>query len=430
MSEATRKDGDVTSRPDDGSPLDTAEPTDQPTSVAEPTPADPPARSGPSARAQWWRATKIAGAIWLVFTVLRYLVASVTEFFFQPDHGRLTQGVVGILKLPSTFDSGYYAAIGRYGYFGEIGSPIWQAFFPGYPLTMRAVAAGFTFEVSDGRLFVAGAGVSAVCSLIATVVVYRLAESAGARRAGVCAALLLMLWPTSAFLTATYSESLYLALAVGAWWNALKGRWWVAGLLCAYASFTRINGVFLAIALLVLLLVRVTRKQDTFRFHKLIAVALGVTGAAAYLIYLWVETGDPQAWQHAQLEGWGRMTVWPWTSLKNTVDAIVNIDDPLRQAQWLIDIFAVGFCLLAAAYMVYRRYWPELTLTLITVGVLASSFNYMSIMRNTLTIFPLFVIGGGILARRREWFTAMVLTLSGVWMVGTTVLFTLSKWAG
>jgi len=74
--------------------------------------------------------------------------------------------------------------------------------------------------------------------------------------------------------------------------------------------------------------------------------------------------------------------------------------------------------------------WPELTLTLITVGVLASSFNYMSILRNTLTIFPLFVIGGGILARRREWFTAMVLTLSGVWMVGTTMLFTLSKWAG
>ena len=54
----------------------------------------------------------------------------------------------------------------------------------------------------------------------------------------------------------------------------------------------------------------------------------------------------------------------------------------------------------------------------------------MSIMRNTLTIFPIFVIGGGILARRREWFTAMVLTLSGVWMVGTTVLFTLTKWAG
>lgn len=389
-----------------------------------------PPTSAPSARSQWWVATRIAGAIWLIFTAVRYLIATATEYLFQPDHGRLAQGIVGVLKLPFTFDSGYFAAIARYGYFGEVGAPEWQAFFPGYPVLMRAASAAATFQVTDGRLMVAGAFISAVCSLIATVVVFRLAESAGALRAGVCAALLLMLWPAATFLTAAYSESLYLALAVGAWWNALKGRWWIAGLLCAYASFTRINGVFLAAALLVLLLVRVARKQERFRFHQLIAVGVGFTGAAAYLIYLWVMTGNPRAWQAAQLKGWGRETVWPWTSLKNTVDALIGIDDPLRQAQWAIDIVAVTFCLIAAVYMIYRRYWPELTLLLLTVGVLASSFNYMSIMRNTLTIFPLFIIGGGILARRREWFTAMVLTLSGVWMVGTTVLFTLTKWAG
>jgi preprotein translocase subunit Sss1 len=398
-----------------------------PVAVSEPAAPAPPTAS---ARAEWWAATRIAGAIWLIFTLLRYLVAAVTEYMFQPDHGRLAQGLVGLLKLPFTFDSGYYAAIARYGYFGEIGSPIWQAFFPGYPVVMRAVSAGTTFQVTDGRLMVAGSFISAVCSLVATVVVYRLAAATGERRAGTCAALLLMLWPTATFLTAAYSESLYLALAVGAWWNALKGRWWVAGLLCAYASFTRINGVFLAVALLVLLLVRVARKEERFRFHKLLAVAFGIAGAAGYLIYLWMITGNPRAWQDAQLEGWGRQTVWPWTSLKNTLDGLVGIDDPLRQAQWAIDIFAVAFCLLAAGYMIYRRYWPELTLTLITVGILASSFNYMSIMRNTLTIFPLFVIGGGILARRPEWFTAMVLTLSGVWMIATTVLFTLTEWAG
>lgn len=397
--------------------------------------ADPAAPPEPAIRGPWWHAwwpaTKVAGGIWLIFTAVRYLVAAVTEYFFQPDHGRLAQGLVGVLKLPFAFDASYFAAIARYGYFGEADPPsIWQAFFPGYPLVIRAVSAGSTFQVTDGRLQVSGALISAICSLIATVVVFRLAESTGARRAGVCAALLLMLWPTATFLTAAYSESLYLALAVGAWWNALKGRWWVAGLLCAYASFTRINGVFLATALLVLLLTRVARGQERFRFHKLIAVGIGLAGAATYLGYLWVVTGNPRAWQDAQVEGWGRLTVGPWTALTNTLSAMVGIDDPTRQLQWGIDVAAVAFCLLAAVYLTYRRYWPELTLTLITVGVLATSFNYMSIMRNTLTIFPLFVIGGGILARRREWFTAMVLTLSGVWMIGTTVLFTLAKWAG
>lgn len=179
-----------------------------------------------------------------------------------------------------------------------------------------------------------------------------------------------------------------------------------------------------------LLLVRVARRQETFRVHKVVAVGVGALGAVAYLGYLWVRTGDPLAWQHAQTEGWGRTTVAPWTSLVNTVEAIGSVSDPFQRSQFIIDVAAVGLCLLAAGYMIYRRYWAELTLTLITVLVLASNASYLSIMRNTLTIFPLFVIGGAILARRREWVTSMVLTLSGVWMVATTALFTLTQWVG
>jgi len=193
---------------------------------------------------------------------------------------------------------------------------------------------------------------------------------------------------------------------------------------------TRVNGVFLAVALLVLLLVRCARRQETFRFHKLLAVGVGFLGAAGYLGYLWLKTGDIQAWQHAQTLGWGRETVAPWTSLTNTITAFQTVADPFQRAQWAIDIAAVTLCLFAAGYMAYHRYWAELTLTIITVLVLASNASYLSIMRNTLTIFPLFVIGGVILARRREWITSMVLTLSGVWMIGTTALFTLTKWVG
>jgi hypothetical protein len=122
--------------------------------------------------------------------------------------------------------------------------------------------------------------------------------------------------------------------------------------------------------------------------------------------------------------------VAPWTSLTNTITAFQTVADPFQRAQWAIDIAAVTLCLFAAGYMAYHRYWAELTLTIITVLVLASNASYLSIMRNTLTIFPLFVIGGVILARRREWITSMVLTLSGVWMIGTTALFTLTKWVG
>jgi hypothetical protein len=298
-------------------------------------------------------------------------------------------------------------------------------------LAMRWLAGALTFSApTDGRLVITGMLINQVCSLFATVVIYRLAELHGGRRAGVFAALLLMTWPTAIFLNAVYSESLYLALAVGAWWSALRGRWWWAGLLCAGASFTRVNGLFLVAALLVMLLVKVHRCQERFSIWKVVALGLGVSGTAAYLLYLWVQTGDMLAWQHAQDEGWARRTVWPWTALTNTIDAIRGIDDFFRRAQWLIDMAMTVLGLLAAVYMAVRRFWPELTLTIITFAALLSSTNHLSIARSMLTIFPIFVLGGGILARRPEWVSTLVLTLSGVWMVATTVLFTMTLWVG
>jgi hypothetical protein len=379
----------------------------------------------------WPQAIARAGLIWVAFTALRWVVALVTEYL-QPDHGRLAQGPLGLLKLGATWDSGYFVAVGRYGYFSEINQPdIWQAFFPGFPLAMRWLSGALTFSApTDGRLVITGTLISQVCSLFVTVVIYRLAEQHGGRRAGVFAALLLMTWPTAIFLNAVYSESLYLAFAVGAWWAALRGRWWWAGLLCAGASFTRVNGLFLVAALLVMLLVKVYRGQERFSIWKVVALALGGTGTAAYLLYLWRVTGDLMAWQHAQDKGWARRTVWPWTAFTNTIDAIRGVDDVFRRAQWLIDMAMSVLGLLAAIYMAVRRYWAELALTIITFAVLLSSTNYLSIARSTLTIFPIFILGGGILARRPEWVSTVVLTLSGVWMLASTVLFTMTIWVG
>jgi hypothetical protein len=119
--------------------------------------------------------------------------------------------------------------------------------------------------------------------------------------------------------------------------------------------------------------------------------------------------------------------------LDNTTDAIQGVDDFFGRAQWLIDMAMTVLGLLAAVYMAVHRFWPELMLIIITFAVLLSSTNDLSIARSTLTIFPIFVLGGGILARRPEWVSTLVLTLSGsgwVWMVAITVLFTMTLWVG
>ena len=185
-------------------------------------------------------------------------------------------------------------------------APIRQAFFPGYPSTLRVLSELYTGATDEQGLHLAAFTVTTISSFIATVLVYRLAAERLDRRAGALAALLLMAWPSATFLTIYYSEALYLALATAAWYCATRGWWWAAGLLCAGASFTRINGVFLVAALLVMLLVAVHRGQERFGWSKLLAVATGFVGAAVYQLHLWRLTGDLFAWSHAQTKGWGQ----------------------------------------------------------------------------------------------------------------------------
>lgn len=379
----------------------------------------------------WRQALFRSGVIWASFTALRLVVALGVEYYGKPDHGRLRDGFYGLLTITATWDSGYYVSISEIGYFGSAQPSQWQAFFPGMPLAMRFVNHLATWHAGTYfRLTVAGLVIALICSLIATVLLYRITELWFGSRAAVCATVMLMAWPAATFLSSVYSESLYLALALAAWWFGLRRQWLLAGVLCAGASMTRVNGVLLMFALYVMLGLSVRHGHERFRFWKLGALALGGTGALGYLTYLWTNTGDLFAWQHAEDVGWARRPVTPWAGLTNTIDAIHGVDSPPRRFQWVADIATVALGLAASTYFAVKRYLPEFTLTALTFGILVTSTNYLSILRSTLTVFPIFIVGGALLARQREWLTSALLTLSALWMVGTTMLFTLSIWAG
>ncbi len=375
----------------------------------------------------WRRTIGAAALIWLIFTTLRWIVLGAARLLSgQP------WGPAGVLSFPGAFDAGHFESIAINGYTddGDI-APIRQAFFPGYPGLLRVLSSLMTGGVDVAGTHLAAFVVTTLGSLTATVLVYRITEEQFGPRAGALAALLLMAWPSSTFLTIYYSESLYLALATGAWYCATRRWWWAAGLLCAAASLTRINGVFLAFALIVMLLVAVHRGQVRFAWWKLAVLTFGFAGAGVYLLYLWRLTGDPLAWSHAQTKGWGRENVPPWTGLLNTFKHYsLPTTDNFMRLQLTADLVAVSAGVVAMVWMGLRRYWAELTLTALTFAVLTTSTVYWSITRNTLTIFPLFILGGAVLARRRGWVSVVVLGLGTAWMLLLTVFVAMSKWAG
>jgi hypothetical protein len=171
------------------------------------------------------------------------------------QHAQLTHGfgwLGNLLVAPAArWDAGWYLLIVRQGYKPELGAATAPrgAFFPLYPMLVRALS---TLLISP---VVAGVLVSTLALALALYGLHRLtALETGTREVARLAVLLTAFAPMAFFFSAIYGESLYLALSVGVFWYARKGRWAVTGVLGVLASATRPTGVLLAAPALILYL--------------------------------------------------------------------------------------------------------------------------------------------------------------------------------
>jgi hypothetical protein len=239
------------------------------------------------------------------------------------------------------WDAAWYLVIARYGYRPDLGpyTSSRDAFFPLYPLGVRAIG------VIGVPLVLAGVLLSTAALALALYGIHRLttlelgsatararqtlwgarARPVGSSPAQVArlAVLVTALAPMAFFLSAVYSESLYLALSVGLFYAARRGRFLAAGVLAALAAATRSAGVVLLLPALMLYVYgpREDRPPDfaaarglaaRYRLRKdVLWLALAPLGLLAYMLYLSLAGGDALAPFHAQ-DVWGRHFAGPY----------------------------------------------------------------------------------------------------------------------
>ncbi|HEY5199042.1 MAG TPA: mannosyltransferase family protein [Solirubrobacteraceae bacterium] len=152
-------------------------------------------------------------------------------------------GLRDALAAPfARWDSVWYLTIAQHGYTPGP-SP---AFFPLYPLLVAGVGA-----LGPG-LLVGGVLVSLAAMLVALRLLWRLTElelGRAQRDVADLAVFAVALGPMAFFFSAVYSESLYLALTLGAFLSARQERWARAGLLGALAAATRSSGLLVIVGL-------------------------------------------------------------------------------------------------------------------------------------------------------------------------------------
>jgi Mannosyltransferase (PIG-V) len=301
------------------------------------------------------------------------------------------------------WDSGWFLRIADHGY--DI--PATSAFFPAYPLVARAVG------VLLGSTLVAAVLVALVAAGIAAVLVWRIARAAAGEGVAGDAVLLLALYPSALVFTGAYSDGLFLAFAAGSVLAAMRGRGWTAGVLGGLAVGTRLFGLALVPALLVLLWPRDRSRRELVRSAPvlLLPAALGL-----YCLYLDHRFGDPFAFANAQSLYWLRETspLGPIGGLWDSISAAYHgaaelarhlprrlgepegFPDRDRFALWNV----LHLLLLAAAlwltWFAWRRLGPALGLYAVGIDAAVLSgthefFPLASLPRYLLANFPLFI---------------------------------------
>ena len=368
------------------------------------------------------------------------------------------EGLWEMLFHPLTqWDAGWLLAVANDGYSVPTGAveevQSTTAFFPLYPLLVRALG----LDGGIGVLIVAAHVLSAGALLAALYLLHRLTTIELGRDAARATVLLLAFFPTAFFFSAPYTESLFLALAVGCLYAARTDHWAVAGLLAGLATATRNTGVALLPALLVMYLYgpraagaaavqRARRFMPRFRPRpNVMWLGLGLAGVGGFTLYLELEFGDGLRWVENQ-EAWRKdnaLLSGTWRGVDAAVAGAGDIvggersewppgaNDPYRLAAHdILNVVVLAAAVAAlvgvarrlpAAYLVYA-----LAALVPAVSSPEEAEALKSFARYVLVIFPLFMWAGLKLAMP-EW-TLRAVAVSGLGLGLLTAQFATVQW--
>ena len=313
------------------------------------------------------------------------------------------------------WDFGYYQKIAEFGYEARDGT---LAFYPLFPCLLRLVA------YISGSYLAAGLIVSGIASIAAALLLRRLVQLDYDSEVAMRSVWFFLIFPTAYFLHVGYSESLFLALALGSVLAARTSRWGLAGLLGAFCWLTRATGAVLVPTLAVE--AAQTYSTDRRWNPRWLWIALVPTGFAAYLLLNWRVTGDALAFLQTRKVSFEQSFALPWAGIWKMLRAHY----PTPNEAEMVGVQELAFLALGLICTIisWIKLRPMYAAWMTGNLILFASVNYFrSIPRYTLTMFPIFILFG-LLSQNRFW--AGILTVwSLLFFALFAVLFARGEWA-
>ncbi len=268
------------------------------------------------------------------------------------------------------------------------------AFLPLYSILIRLVVV-----FCNGNYVLAALLVSNVCCLLVFVLFYQLImiewkDRGLARRALIC----LVAFPTSYYLLAGYSESLFLALVIGAFVLALRQQWVWVGLLAFLIALTRLQGFVVALPLTCLAYVRFRPTHIRGWLIRSTIILGAAAGIGLYFGYLNLHHLSLATVYTTEWKSWMN---WPWSSVQTYLVRLFNSQTFGYENNNALALIVFALLTLYVLLRLPRAYalYTVSTLVIFLMRYYETS-QLESMTRYVLQLFPCFIAAGMLLRRR------------------------------
>lgn len=285
----------------------------------------------------------------LSFFVLSLLIPY-SGFF---PYGEVAKGyhLPDILTKLTNFDGVHYLSIAKEGYHTYD-----QAYFPLYPLTIRVMSGLF-----GGNMLLAAVILSNISLLGVLWVVRSLLVPLINKNETWWFIFFLLCFPTAFFFSTIYTESFFLLFFLFSLYFFQSKKYFLTFLSAVFTSLIRLNGLFLILIFLTVILVEWYKKRRVYFSKEIVAQLLSSTGSvigfSIYALYLFITTGDALFFFHAQpVFGANRSTnlillpqvIYRYIKIFLTSD---------KNFQLFVSYLELAFFLLSFSLCVYFVYW-------------------------------------------------------------------------
>lgn len=223
-------------------------------------------------------------ALFIVWRLVLYFVAFFGSSRFPINSIFYDEGTTfSLYKAWANWDGVHYLSIAGGGYLADLKTMV---LFPGYPLLIKLTS--FLF----GDLFFSAYLVSHVAAIGSLVMLYKFVMLLFSKEIAQRAIFYFLIFPSSFYLVAAYSESTFIFFALLSFYFSFKKRWFLASVFGFGASFTRVIGVLIIIPLILEYLKQINFSRKLLKANFL-WLALIPTGTFSYCFYLLNTAGNP-----------------------------------------------------------------------------------------------------------------------------------------